>query len=183
MDDADLIKRLQLRQEGAYRELVEQYQAMLFNTCFGFLHNTEEAEDVAQEVFIKVFKVIDTFRGEAKLSTWLYRIALNMSLNKIRARKSKLFVALDSIFDGSYKMEPHSFTPYDSLENKEKANVLHKALDKLPGNQKIAFVLSKYRGLPYIEIAEVMGVTVSSVEALLHRAKKNLQKDLIKYYK
>jgi RNA polymerase sigma-70 factor (ECF subfamily) len=184
MDDALLVKSLQLGEESAFRELVASYQNMIISTCYGFLHNTEEAEDVAQEVFIQVFKSIDSFRGDAKLSTWLYRIAVNRSLNKIRSRKSKFFLSLDTAFEADYSYKgSYSITPYDSLENQERAKVLHEAIDKLPNNQKTAFVLSKYKGLPNKKISEIMSTTLSSVEALLNRAKKNLQKSLIDYYK
>ena len=184
MDDVGLVKRLQLREESAFKELVDGHQNMIVNTCFGFLHNTEEAEDVAQEVFIQVFKSIGSFRGDAKLSTWLYRIAVNRSLNKIRSRKSKFFVGIDSLFElGRSPGGSHSVTPYESLENQERAKVLHDAIDKLPNNQKTAFVLSKYKGLPNKKISEIMATTLSSVEALLNRAKKNLQKILLEYYK
>lgn len=184
MDEAGLVNRLQLGEERAFRELVESYQNMIVNTCFGFLHNTEEAEDVAQEVFIQVFKSIDSFRGDAKLSTWLYRISINRSLNKIRSRKSKFFVALDSLFEAEHNLKStNSVTPHDSLENQERARILHEAIEKLPDNQKTAFVLSKYKGLPNKKISEIMTTTLSSVEALLNRAKKNLQKSLIDYYK
>ena len=184
MDEAGLVERLQLREERAFRELVETYQKMIINTCYGFLHNTEEAEDVAQEVFIQVFKSIDSFRGDAKLSTWLYRIAVNRSLNKIRARKSKFFVALDSLFESEHPgKSSYAVTPHDSLENQEKAQILHAAINKLADNQKTAFVLSKYKGLSNKKISEVMSSSLSSVESLLNRAKKNLQKSLIDYYK
>ena len=184
MDEAGLVKRLQLGEERAFKELVENYQNMIINTCFGFVHNTEEAEDVAQEVFIQVFRSINSFRGDAKLSTWLYRIAVNRSLNKIRSRKSKFFVALDSLFEAEHNIKSnHSVTPHDSLENQERARVLHEAIDKLPDNQKTAFVLSKYKGLPNKKISEIMSATLSSIEALLNRAKKNLQKSLTDYYK
>ena len=184
MDDAGLVKRLQSGEERAFRELVESYQNMIVNTCYGFLHNTEEAEDVAQEVFIQVFKSIDSFRGDAKLSTWLYRIAVNRSLNKIRSRKSKFFLSLDTVFEADHSSKgSHAITPHDSLENQERAKVLHEAIDKLPNNQKTAFVLSKYKGLPNKKISEIMSTTLSSVEALLNRAKKNLQKSLMDYYK
>jgi len=184
MVDANLIRRLQLQEEGAFKELVEEYQNLIFNTCFGFLHNIEEAEDVAQEVFIQVFKSISKFRGDSKLSTWIYRIAVNRSLNKIRSRKSKFLVALDSVFEAN-KNPGTSFpkTPYDSLENKERAQVLHLAIDKLPVNQKKVFILSKYRGLPNKKIAEVLNVSLSSVEALMNRSKKNLRASLANYYK
>ena len=183
MDEAGLVKRLKLHEQRAFKELVEGHQNMIINTCYGFLHNTEEAEDVAQEVFIQVFKSIDSFRGDAKLSTWLYRIAVNRSLNKIRSRKSKFFIALDSVFDTSQIVKGgYQATPHESLENQERAEVLHKAIQKLPENQKTAFILSKYQGLANKKIVEVMNLSLSAVEALLNRAKKNLQKSLMDYY-
>jgi len=184
MGAGGLLKRLQLREERAFKELVESYQDMLINTCYGFLHNTEEAEDVAQEVFIQVYKSIASFRGDSKLSTWIYRIAVNRSLNKIRARKSRFFVAIDSLFElDQFPNSSHAPSPHESLENQERANQLHAAINKLPVKQKTAFVLSKYKGLPNKEISEVMTTTLSSVEALLNRAKRNLQKSLVGYYK
>lgn len=184
MDEVGLVKRLQQHDEAAFKVLVVEYQDMIINTCYGFLHNVEESEDVAQEVFIQVYKSIDSFRGDSKLSTWLYRIAVNKSLNKIRLRKSKFLVAVDSLFESSVKGDIKEWrTPFSTLENKERAEILHEAIEKLPENQKTAFVLSKYQGLSNKKIAEVMKLTLSSVEALSNRAKKNLQKNLISYYK
>lgn len=184
MDEASFIKRLQVGEESAFKLLVDDNQQMVVNTCYGFLHNYEEAEDIAQEVFIQVFNRISTFRGDSKLSTWIYRIAVNKSLNKIRSRKSKFLVALDAVFEADYNPDKHiADNPYKSLENQERAEILHMAIDKLPENQKTAFVLGKYQGLPNKKIAEVMNQTLSSVESLLNRAKKNLQKTLVGYYK
>lgn len=184
MDEASFIKRLQAGEESAFKTLVNDNQQMVINTCFGFLHNYEEAEDTTQEVFIQVYNRINTFRGDSKLTTWIYRIAVNKSLNKLRSKKSKFLVTLDAVFGSeSYTDKQASDNPYKSLENKERAKVLHTAIDKLPENQKTAFVLSKYQGLPNKKIAEVMNQSLSSVEALLNRAKKNLQINLISYYR
>lgn len=184
MDEASFIKRLQEGEELAFKSLVDDNQQMVVNTCFGFLHNYEEAEDIAQEVFIQVYNRINTFRGDSKLTTWIYRIAVNKSLNKLRSRKSKFLVTLDAVFVSEYDSgKQASDNPYNSLENQERAEILHSAIDKLPENQKTAFILSKYQGLPNKNIAEVMKHTLSSVEALLNRAKKNLQKSLTNYYR
>ena len=178
MEEAGLISRLQAKEEQAFRELVESYQGMVYRTCFGFLHNSEDAEDLAQEVFIQVYNSVSKFRGDSKLSTWLYRIAVNKSLNKLRGIKARFFVDIDSVFE----MPQVKNNPYGTVENQEKAEILSKAIDKLPVNQRTAFVLSKYDGLPNKEIAEIMKLSLSSVEALQHRAKKNLQKLLVTYY-
>lgn len=181
MDDQQLVIKLRQKNERAFRELVLAYQEMIVSTCYGFLRNQEEAEDVSQEVFIQVFRNINNFRGEAKFSTWLYRIAVNRSLNKIRTRKSQFMVNLDKVFETRGAASGQS--PLESLENLERSEVLNRAINRLPENQRTAFILSKYKGLANKKIAEVMELSLSAVEALLNRAKKNLQKQLVSYYK
>lgn len=143
---------------------------------------------MAQEVFVQVFHSIKDFKGDCKLSTWLYRIAVTKSLDFLRARKrKKRFAFVQSLFstDSNEPLaEQATFVhPGVQLENKERARILFKAIDKLPENQKIAFTLNKTEGLSYQEIAEIMELSLSSVESLLFRAKSNLQKYLENYYK
>ena len=187
MDDNLLVEKLKAGDEKAFREVVQQYQNMVINTCYGFVHHYEESEDIAQDVFIQVYKSIGSFRSDAKLSTWIYRIAVNKSLNHLRkSKKSSLMERVESIlFDQPIEniAEGSKNQPQAILENKERAEQLHNALNKLPENQKTAFTLSKYQGLPNKELAEIMTTSVSAVEALLNRAKKNLQKYLLDYYK
>ena len=159
------------------------------NTCFGMVHNTEDAEDIAQEVFIEVFRSIHKFRADAKISTWLYRIAVNRSLNFIRDNKKRRWFQSfeDSVQSKTRELQNITSSKTDQpefqLENKQRAILLHEAIDSLAQNQKVAFTLSKYEDLSYQEISAVMDLSVSSVESLLHRAKKNLQKKLYKCYK
>ncbi|MEN8248575.1 MAG: RNA polymerase sigma factor [Bacteroidota bacterium] len=181
MDEAGLIARLQAKDEKAFKELVETYQGMVYRTCFGFLHSTEDAEDMAQEVFIQVYNSIEKFRGASKLSTWLYRIAVNKSLNKLRGSKVRFLTNIDTIFEKPQnKVEEN---PFGTLENKEKADMINRAIDQLPVNQRTAFILSKYEDVPNKQIAKIMELSLSSIEALHHRAKKNLQKLLVGYYR
>ena len=181
MDEQQLLLALKQKDEKAFRRLVTSYKEMIISTCYGFLGQQEEAEDVAQEVFIQVFRNIDNFRGEAKLSTWMYRIAVNRSLNRLRSKKSQLLMSLDVLFETNQTSSSNS--PFASLENKERADQLQQALGRLPEHQRTAFVLSKFEGLANKKIAEVMEMSLSAVEALLNRAKKNLQKQLIDYYR
>ena len=181
MDDQHLVRALQEKDENAFRELVFTYQEMIVSTCLGFLKNQQEAEDVAQEVFIQVFRNIDSFRGDARLSTWLYRIAVNRSLNAVRSKKSRLLMSLDEVFE--YKKNSSLELPLENLENKERSEILNTAVQKLPDNQRTAFVLSKHEGLANKKIAEIMGISLSATEALQNRAKKNLQKYLFDYYR
>lgn len=159
----------------------------MVNTCYGFLQNREDAEDLAQEVFIEVYKAIHSFREEAKFSTWLYRIVVNKSLNLLKKHKRKKWIGnIQTIFGGE-EQEPQIANgktpdPHANLEQQERVRILHRAIDSLAENQKIAFMLGKYEDLGYKEIAEVMGTSVSTVESLLNRAKMNLQKKLRNYY-
>ena len=188
MSEAEIIKKLQEGDENAFRQLVEKYQQLVVNTCFGLVHNTEDAEDIAQDVFIEVFRSVHKFRADSKISTWLYRIAVNRSLNFIRDNKRrKWFRSVDetnaSDSKDAYKISEETGSPDSDLENSQRTALLHEAIDSLPNNQRVAFTLNKYEDLSYKEISEVMQVSLSSVESLIHRAKKNLQKKLYACYK
>ena len=184
--DQELIEQIAVEDHDAFKTLVDRYQALVLNTCYGLLGNRQDAEDVAQDVFLQVYKSAGEFRQEAKLSTWLYRIAVNRSLNFIRdnkwPRRLKIISALmgDETEPLANVSAPDSSRPDVALEIKERDKRLQKAIDSLPQRQKAAFVLHKHEGLPYEEIAEIMHRSLSSVESLIHRAKLNLQRKLIR---
>ena len=187
MDDIQLIDLIRENEQLAFRELVKKYQTLVINTCYGFVHNIDDAQDIAQEVFIEVHRSVGKFRQDAKLSTWLYRISINKSINYLRDhKKKKWFFNLDILFEKD-EVETKQFlldeSPQDMLEKEEDKLAIYKAIDNLPENQKIAFTLFKYDELSYKEIAEVMNISLSSVESLMFRAKKNLQQKLITIYK
>lgn len=188
ISDQNLIERLQQQDRSAFRELVAQHKDSVYNTCFGFLRNMQDAQDVSQEVFIQIHDSIGEFRQDAALSTWIYRIAVTKSLELIRYRKRKkragFFQALSSFFDEKeVSSEPEvDMHPGIQLENKERAEVLFQAIAKLPERQRVAFTLQKVEHLSYQEVSEVMELSIASVEALLHRAKANLRKQLYSYY-
>lgn len=188
MDEQKIIEKLQGGDENAFRELVNNYQKMVVNICFGMIHIQEDAEDIAQEVFIEVFRSIQKFRFDSKLSTWIYRISVNKSLNFIRdTKKSRLIQNIETVFSGKKEntetVADGDSQPGYSLENIQRAKIVHDAINELPKNQKTAFTLSKYEDLSYQEISEIMQVSLSSVESLVHRAKTNLQKKLYECYK
>ena len=189
MSDSGLIDKIKRGDQQAFKLLFDKYHLRVFNTCMGFLHNKNDADDITQEVFIEVYKSINKFRADSKLSTWIYRIAVNKSLNFIRDNKrSKWLKSIETILTGAIRNDVEikhgsGYDPEMILENKEKAEMLHKTIDSLPKNQKIAFTLNKYEDLSYKQISEVMDISLSSVESLIHRAKKNLQEKLLNYYK
>ncbi|MBI9038109.1 MAG: sigma-70 family RNA polymerase sigma factor [Bacteroidales bacterium] len=187
MSDKELLDRIRNKDKGAFKHLVDNYNSLVLNICNSFLHNFEDSQDVSQEVFIEVYKSIDKFRGESKISTWLYRISVNKSLNHIRKNKrNAIFRSFETIIKSQKKETENLAESNESendFENDKRSRVLYEALDSLPQNQKIAFNLSKLNNMKYKEISEVMNVSVSSVESLIFRAKKNLQKKLINIYK
>ena len=184
MTESELIQGLRNGDEGAFKELVDTYQDMVFNTAIGIVQNAEDAEDVAQEVFIQVYRSIHQFKGEAKLSTWLYRIATTRALDLLRSRKSKKrFGFMQRLFgDGNEPLHelPDFNHPGVALDRKENAARLFKAIAQLPDNQKTAFTLHKLEDLSYQEVSDVMQTSVPAVESLMHRAKHNLRKILEK---
>jgi RNA polymerase sigma-70 factor (ECF subfamily) len=186
LSDWILIEQLKEKNESAFKTIVETWKNMVFNTALGILQNAEDAEDVAQDVFIQVFESINSFKGESKFSTWLYRITITKAMDHIRRKKrKKRFAVIQSLFNANDEIlhDPPDFHhPGISLDNKERAAVLFKAIAKLPENQRIAFTLSKLEGLNYQEISDVMDATISSIESLLHRAKNNLKNHLEEYY-
>jgi len=186
MTDKELIQQIvDKKNQKAFEDLVNRYQLLVIKTCMGFTSSYADAEDLAQEVFIEVYQSLEKFRNEAKLSTWIYRIAINKSLNFIRKQKrERFFKSIESFFnkDNSYEsiqLSDETNLADKRISNLENKQLLKNAIAKLPENQRIAFILSKYQELSYKEIAEVMGVTLSSVESLLFRAKSNLQKIIL----
>jgi RNA polymerase sigma factor (sigma-70 family) len=185
LNEQAFISSLQQGDQSAFRQLVERWQHMVYNTVLGIVQDAAEAEDIAQEVFIQVYQSIGQFRAESKLSTWLYRIAVTRALDAERKKKAKKRMQHMRSWLGISERdaEPVSFYhPGVTFDNREKAALLFKALRSLPGNQRTAFVLIKTEGLSYEEVAAIMQVTVKAVEALMHRAKENLRKQLQTYF-
>lgn len=186
INETELIEQLKQGDETAFRTIVEQWQDMVYNTILGIVQNETEAEDLAQDVFIKVFEKIGTFKGDSKFSTWLYRIATTTALDYLRSRKRKKRSGfLQSLGGGGGEEKdqiPDFHHPGVSLDNKERAAVLFKAIDELPENQKAAYTLHKLEGLSYRDVSEVLNTTVSAVESLMSRANQNLRRQLEEYY-
>lgn len=184
MTDSEIIRSILLGDKEKFRLLVERYQQMVFRTCLGFLHNKEDADDLTQDVFIRAYQSLNRFKGDSAFSTWLYRIAVNASLNKVRKSSKNLILQRIDAFFGAEKskeapyLQSNTDDPENILIRQEHVEWVRRALDSLPENQRTAIVLSKYDDLSQKEIAEIMKTTVGAVEALLQRAKKNLREKL-----
>ena len=182
MQTDDLIVKLKSGDNVAFAFLVDEYRKKITTLCYGFVRNQEDAEDITQEVFLEIFRSINNFRSDSSLSTWIYRISVSRSLNHIKKNKFKqLITGIESLFTPSKNYNsPEADRPDMKIENKEKAKEFQKIIDALPENQRIAFVLNKYDDLSYNQTAEVMGMSISAIESLIHRAKTNIKKQLDK---
>ena len=178
--DAELVAQLQSGSEAAFRILVERYQARIYRTVFSLLRNAEEAEDVAQDVFVEVHQTIGRFRADASLSTWLYRLATSGALkNRRRARAKKRFAYFTSLlgFDNAVLHSPPDHAhPLALLEGQQQLQLLLAHIARLPEQQQVAFTLRHEQELSYEQIAAVLDTTVAAVESLLFRARQTLRK-------
>jgi RNA polymerase sigma-70 factor, ECF subfamily len=185
-DEKDLLKRLKAADRSAFNELVLLYSGKVLNTCYRFLLDKADAEDISQEVFIEVFQSIKSFRGDSQLSTWIYRIAVTKSLDEIKKKKRNKRIAsfgktlhLDDFIHwiGGGQM------PDSSINEAERMKEVMQALEKLPENQRAAFTLSKIEGYSNMEIADIINTTTEAVESLIYRAKKTVSQELEKILK
>jgi RNA polymerase sigma factor (sigma-70 family) len=185
--EQQLVRELQNGSEQAFRSLIALYQDKALRTALGFVPNRQDAEDVVQEVFVEVYRSVGNFKGDSLLSSWIYRIVVNKCLEAIRYKKRKkrgaFFKSLVGMDDSNHKTAKDFDHPGVLLENKERTALLFSKIELLPENQRIVFTLCKIDDLSYKEAAEVMKTSVSSVESLMFRAKKNLQKYLEDYYR
>jgi RNA polymerase sigma factor (sigma-70 family) len=189
LEEQEFINQLIQGKQTAYSQLLDEYQQKVFGTCISFVPNKEDAEDIAQVVFLEVFKSISNFKGDSKLSTWIFRIATNKSLDFIRKKNTKKrFGFMQRIIGSEIPIDQTNyFTEFDHpgilMENKEKSATIFKAIDTLPESQRVIFTLAKIDGKSYQEIVEITGKSLSSVESILYRAKRGLQVKLENFYK
>ena len=189
MEEQNFIEQLKAKKQLAYSTLLDTYQQKVFGTCISFIPNKEDAEDVAQEVFLEIFKSISKFKGNSKLSTWIYKITTNKCLEFIRKKNTKKrFAFMQTILGNEIPFDKTNYFtevnhPGILLENKEKSIIIFKAINSLPESQKVIFTLAKIDGKSYQEIVEITGKSLSSVESIMFRAKKGLQQKLENFYK
>jgi RNA polymerase sigma factor (sigma-70 family) len=181
-----LINKLKQGDQSGFTAVMDLYQDMVYNTAISIVQNADDADDITQEVFVQVYLSINSFKGESKLSTWLYRITISKALDHEKKKKRKKRFALVQSLFGSQENEPLHPVEFNhpgvQLEKKERAAELFKALKQLPDKQRVAFTLHKIEGQSYQEVAEIMNTSLYAVESLMGRAKTNLKKILYSYY-
>ena len=179
----DLMSRIAEGDEYAFEVLVHRHQIYLLNLIYRYVGDRTKASDLAQEVLIRVWRAAGSYEPKAKFSTWIYRITANLCLNELKSVKGKKLIPLESEEDrpnSDYQTHSNaSQSPEDILVAEESSRKISDALQSLPENQRMALILKRYDNLSYEEIARVMGCSVSAVESLLVRAKKNLLEKLM----
>lgn len=166
-----------------FEEIYKQFSKLVFNLALQYVQNTEDAEEITQDVFLTVHQSLKLFQQNSEIQTWIYRIAINKSLDFIKAKnRKKRFAFITSLFhdDGNeLKNLGHNFThPGILLEQKEALESLFRHINALPDNQKTALILSKLEQKSQKEVAEIMNLSTKAVESLLQRAKTNLAKKI-----
>ncbi len=184
-NEEQLIDQIIKGDTNAFRQLVEMHHKKVIRICLSFVNNAYDAEDIAQEVFIEMFRSLKNFRKEASVSTWLYRMSVNKSLDFIRqTKRQKRGSGKVGLMDKNELEQlsiSHKQLPSDSIEEEEKRNLLYLAIEQLPERQKKALLLSQIKELKQNEVAEIMETSVSSVESLLVRAKRKLKETLMSH--
>lgn len=181
--DAEVLARVAAGDTAAFEILVRRHQDRLIGVCHRLLGDREEARDAAQEVFLKAFRKAGSYRPRGKVYTWLYRIAVNHCLNRLRRRKVVRFLSLGALggADDEAAPPPDRTDPADpapdpeaALEARRRWAATRRAIDRLPESQRAVLVLAKFEGLAYREIAQALGITVGAVESRLFRAMRTL---------
>ena len=179
-DETELISRCQKGDQEALKEIFDQYHQKVYRVAYGVVREREEALDIVQEVFIKLYRSIRNFKGKSKFYSYLYRMAMNTAIDHTRKMKKSPAISLN---------EDGSFEPSDGVEKRPDSLLLDKeleervkqALEKLPVDQKAAFIFREVEGLSYGEIAEAMGCSIGTVMSRLHYGRKRMQEFLKDY--
>jgi len=184
--DTELMLRCQAGDEACFEKLVERHKQRVFGLVFRFLGGRADAEDIAQEVFVRVYHARRSYTPRAKFTTWLYTICRNTCFKELRKRKHNT-VSLSQETPPSGEVladriaQPHTASPSAALLQSERVHVVKTAIDALPEAQRMALLLRKYDQLSYQEIAKAMGCSAKAVKSLLYRAKQNLRNSLAPY--
>lgn len=179
---------LQAGDASAFERIVSEYQDTVHRLLYRYTGRHEGVEDLAQEVFLRVYRARDRYRVEARFQTWLFRIIYNLCVNETKSRRLRRAASLEApagVDDESrlrdLLSDPREGVPLERLEREETAKRLRESLSEIPAQQRAAMALYQYRGLSLREIADVMGTTEKAVKSLLARARENLREKMAPY--
>ncbi len=182
-NEAEILEQCKQGNRAAFNVLVETYQSKIINMAYGMLSSQEDAYDAAQEVFIKVYRNLDRFEGKSSLSTWIYRITVNVCNDFLRKRTRtaptvSIYPDSDDDDDRPMELKDSAPTPHERVEMTETQELVRKALDELSDEFKTVITLYDLEGLSYDEISEILKCPVGTIKSRLNRARKALKKKL-----
>ena len=165
-----------MKNETQFNVIYNEYAKLVYNLSLHYLHNTEDAQEATQDVFVKIYNKIEGFNNKSSLKTWIYRITINHSLDVIKSKNRKLRVLFSREYEDNYKIDFDH--PGIKVESKEVVEKIMKEINSLPENQKTALILKGIEGLSQKEIASILKIKEKALESLLSRARANLKKRL-----
>ena len=172
-DDQALVAACLEGDKTAFDEIVVRHRRTVYQVCFRFSNNHEDASDLTQETFVRAWRGLRSFKGQAALSTWLYRIAVNVSLNRVSTRKPET-----EPIEPDRLLDTRSDAPGDDLLREERARAVRQAINALPDKQRATLILRTYHELSHREIADILGSSVGAVKANFFHALANLKRIL-----
>jgi RNA polymerase sigma-70 factor (ECF subfamily) len=186
-EDTALIEKVKKGGFGAFERIVLKYESRIYSHCVKFLNNQEDAEDVLQETFLQVYRSLDSFRGDSAFSTWLFKIATNGCLMRLRKRKKVDLVSIDKPmeFDGSMvqrEIVDWSKNPALMSGNDDLRATLDRIISDLPEDKRIVLIMKDVEGFSNVEIGQILNMTVAAVKSRLHRARLILREELTGYF-
>jgi len=186
-EDFELLAKFKKGDQQAFELLVRKYKTTVFNTIYSIMGNAQEADDTAQEVFLKVYTKADSFKGESSFSTWLYRITVNRCVDELRRRKNKI-ISYETEFNQEEKLKLKDVLASrenditEKLRQKELQDIIQKAMNSLPEKYRIILTLKEIEGLSYKEISQIMKISLAKVKIWLFRARQKLKGKLAFLY-
>jgi len=176
LDEAALVAACRARRPGAFDLIVERHRRSIYQLCYRFVSNHEEASDLSQDVFLRAYRGLSSFRGQSSIGTWLYRIGVNVCLNRVSV-KTTLDKATAAIEDQPL-LDERTDSPSEAMLRKERAARVRAAIARLPRKQRATLILRTYHEMSHQEIADVLGSSVGAVKANFFHALGNLKKIL-----
>ncbi|HEY6953031.1 MAG TPA: sigma-70 family RNA polymerase sigma factor [Bacteroidota bacterium] len=184
-EDFRLVNAFKAGDRRAFEELVRKYQRQVANIVYLTLGSREDVQDIAQEVFIRVYRSIDKFEFDASFFSWIYRITVNLCIDELRRRKIKRALSLDFLTEGTLEKEKKSKTQVlasDGVLDDEKREIILAALQKMSHEHRQVMILREYEELSYAEIASYLGISVQAVKSRIFRAREDLRALLKDYF-
>jgi RNA polymerase sigma-70 factor (ECF subfamily) len=176
--EKDLVRQAKCGDITAFEQLISGYEKKVFNTAYRFFNNIEDARDISQEIFLKIYLSLRNFKENSSISTWIYRIAVNTCIDYCRKKRGEEVPLIEELKVPNTKPGVHPTTPEQSVERKEMRTAILEAINSLPEDQKACIILRDIQGFSYLEISEILNCSLGTVKSRINRGRRNLRKSL-----